>query len=31
MSDDMEKLTDILLRCARMFVKLLEEWKKERC
>ena len=28
MSDDMKKLTEILLRCARMFVKLLEEWRK---
>ena len=31
MGADTKKLLEILLRCARMFVKLLEEWKKERC
>jgi hypothetical protein len=29
MGSDTKKLIEILLRCARMFVKLLEEWKKE--
>jgi hypothetical protein len=29
MSPDTKKLIEIILRCAKMFVKLLEDWKKE--
>lgn len=29
MSKDTKRLVEIILRCAKMFVKLLEDWKKE--
>lgn len=29
MRSDTKKLIEIILRCAKMFVKLLEDWKKE--